>query len=67
MSLPDLASMVNPIIRGWINYYSAYQRSSLTPVLRHINLALVKWVKWKYKKKAQYTRRATGFCERLGV
>ncbi len=58
MSLSDLARLVNPIIRGWINYYSAYQRSSLTPVLRYINLALVKWVKWKYKKKAQYTRRA---------
>ena len=58
MSLFEIARLVNPIIRGWINYYSVYQRSSLTPVLRYINLALVKWVKWKYKKKAQYTRRA---------
>jgi len=58
MSLQEIACMVNPIIRGWINYYSAYQRSSLTPVLRYINLALVKWVKWKYKKKGQYTKRA---------
>ena len=53
-----LARAVNPIIRGWINYYGAYQRSSLIPVLRYLNLALVKWVKWKYKKKGQYTRRA---------
>lgn len=58
MTLFEIARLVNPIIRGWINYYSVYQRSSLTPVLRYINLALVKWVKWKYKKKAQYTRRA---------
>ncbi len=58
MSLFEIARLVNPIIRGWINYYSVYQRSSLTPVLRYINLALVKWVKWKYKNKAQYTRRA---------
>ena len=58
MSLHDIARAVNPIIRGWVNYYSAYQRSSLLPVLRCINLALVKWVKWKYRKKGQYTRRA---------
>ena len=58
MSLQEIACLVNPVIRGWINYYSAYQRSSLIPVLRHINLALVKWVKWKYKKKGQYTKRA---------
>jgi len=58
MSLQEIACLVNPVIRGWINYYSAYQRSSLIPVLRYINLALVKWVKWKYKKKGQYTKRA---------
>ena len=57
-SLDDLARRVNPIIRGWMNYYGAYQRSSLVPVLRHIDRCLVKWVKWKYKKKGQYTQRA---------
>jgi RNA-directed DNA polymerase len=57
-SLDDLACRVNPIIRGWVNYYGAYQRSSLVPVLRHIDRSLVKWVKGKYKKKGQYTRRA---------
>lgn len=57
-SLDDLACRVNPIIRGWLNYYGAYQRSSLVPVLRHIDRYLVKWVKWKYKKKGRYSRRA---------
>ncbi len=57
-SLDDLARRINPIIRGWINYYGAYQRSSLVPVLRHIDRHLLKWVKWKYKKKGHYSRRA---------
>ncbi len=57
-SLDDLARAVNPVIRGWVNYYGAYQRSSLRPVRRHIDRQLVKWVKWKYKKKGQYTKRA---------
>ena len=57
-SLDDLARAVNPIIRGWVNYYGAYQRSSLLPVFRHIDRHLVKWVKWKYKKKCLYSQRA---------
>ncbi len=57
-SLDDLACADNAVIRGWVNYYGAYQRSSLHPVRRHIDRHLVKWVKWKYKKKGQYTKRA---------
>ncbi len=58
MSLEDIARAVNPAIRGWVNYYGAYQRSSLFPVLHNIDYHLVKWVKWKYKKKGNYSKRA---------
>ncbi len=57
-SLDDVARAVNPTIRGWVNYYGAYQRSTLLPVLHHIDYHLVKWVKWKYKKKGNYSKRA---------
>ena len=40
-SLDDLADRVNPIIREWINYYGAYQQSSMVLVLRHINRCLI--------------------------
>ena len=32
----DLARSLNPIIRGWINYYSALPAILLISVLRHI-------------------------------
>jgi RNA-directed DNA polymerase len=57
-SLEDIARFVNPIVRGWINYFGAYNRSALYPILRHIDLHLVKWVKRKYKKKGRYFKRA---------
>ena len=57
-SLDDIACAVNPAIRGWMNYYGAYQRSTLLPVLHHIDYHLVKWVKRKYKKKGRYSKRA---------
>ena len=65
MNLFEIARLVSPIIQGWINYYGGYQRSSLFRVLNKINLALVKWVKWKYKKKAQYTKRARAWLGKV--
>jgi len=62
-SLDDIAKAVNPAIRGWLNYYGAYQRSSLGPVLRHINSHLLKWVKRKYKKRGRSTKRAKALLE----
>ena len=33
-SLEDIARLVNPSVRGWVNYYGRFYRSALTPVLR---------------------------------
>ena len=57
-SLEGLARAVNPTLRGWVHYYGAYQRSALYPICRHIDLHLVTWVKWKYRKKGKYSKRA---------
>lgn len=65
VSLEDIARSINPIIRGWINYYGVYQRSSLGPILRHINRHLLKWVKRKYKKRGRYTKLAKAWLERV--
>ena len=51
MNLFEIARLVSPIIQSWIDDYGGYQRSSPFRVLNKIYLALVKWVKWKYKKK----------------
>jgi len=58
-----LNAYVNPAIRGRVNYYGEYQRSSLDPVLRHINRHLLKWVKRKYKKRGRSTKRAKALLE----
>jgi RNA-directed DNA polymerase len=56
--LEDLSRMFNPIIRGWINYYSQYYKSELYDVLRHINRILVRWATRKYKRLQGHRRRA---------
>lgn len=50
LSLEDLASMANPALRGWIRYFGRYRKSALNPILYHLNLALIRWARGKYKK-----------------
>ena len=38
--LEDLARLVNPSVRGWLNYYGRFYRSKCVQVLRHLNEAL---------------------------
>ena len=49
-SLEDLARLVNPSVRGWVDYYVRFYRSALTPVLRHLERALVRGACRKYKR-----------------
>ena len=49
-SLDDLAKVVNPVVRGWINHYGQFRRSEMYPVYRCLNRRLTKWASRKYKK-----------------
>ncbi len=46
----DLARRINPIVAGWMQYYGAFYRSVLHPVLSRINAYLVRWIRKKYKR-----------------
>lgn len=57
-SLDDLASFVNPIVRGWISYYGRFYPSWLQRSLRCINEYIVRWARRKYKRLRTSIRRA---------
>ncbi len=48
--LEDLARLVNPVVRGWMNYYGRFYRSRCVQVLRHLNVALAAWARRKYTR-----------------
>lgn len=48
-NLADLARWLNPIVRGWMQYYGRFYRSLLYPLLRRINTYLVRWARKKYR------------------
>ena len=46
----ELARMINPVVRGWMQYYGAFYRSALYRLLTRINAYLVRWIRKKYKR-----------------
>lgn len=46
----ELARAINPIVRGWMQYYGEFYRSALHPLLQRINAYLVRWIRRKYKQ-----------------
>ena len=64
-TLEDLSNMFNPVIRGWVNYYGRFYKSEMYSVLRHMNRALVRWARRKYKRLAIHQRRANYWLGRI--
>jgi hypothetical protein len=64
-SLEEIAGLVNPSVRGWANYYGRFYRSALTPVLRHLERALVRWAQRKYKRLRRHSTHAVYWLGRV--
>lgn len=64
-TLEDLSLMFNPIVRGRVNYYGRFCKSELYSVLKHMNKALVHWVRRKYKKLTRHKRRAIYWLDKI--
>ena len=50
LNLTEIANILSPILRGWINYYGKFRKSSLYYLFRFINRRLGKWVRNKYRR-----------------
>jgi len=63
--LEDLARLVNPSVRGWMNYYGRFYRSKCVQVLRHLNEALAAWARRKYKRFRRRERASMHWLGRI--
>jgi RNA-directed DNA polymerase len=64
-SLEDIAKRINPVVRGWLNYYGRFNKSALYPILRQIQYALVRWAMRKYKRLRSHWLKATHWLGRI--
>jgi group II intron reverse transcriptase/maturase len=66
-TLGDLAREINPVVRGWMQYYGRFYRSVLYPLLMRINAYLVRWFRRKYKRlqgQVKASRTLQGIAQR---
>ena len=50
LNLAEIARQINPVVRGWMQYYGAFYRSALNPLLSRINAYVMRWIRNKYKR-----------------
>jgi group II intron reverse transcriptase/maturase len=63
--LEDLARVLNPAVRGWMNYYGRFYRSRCVQVLRHLNEALAAWVRRKFTRFRRRERASMQWLRRV--
>jgi len=67
LSLQDIAQQLNPLLRGWIEYYGRYAPSALYPLLPPVNQTLVAWAMRKFKRLTDHKVWASQFLQRLAT
>ncbi|WP_461196081.1 group II intron maturase-specific domain-containing protein [Bradyrhizobium sp. UFLA06-06] len=50
VSMADIARQLNPLLRGWIEYYGRFTRAALGPILRYVNQTIEAWMMRKFKR-----------------
>ena len=64
-SLEDLARLIDPAVRGWMNYYGRFYRSKCVQVLRAVNVALARWARRKYRRFRRRERASMHWLGRI--
>jgi len=54
--LKELAGWLNPVMRGWMNYYGKFYRTEMFALLRRINTYIVRWARRKFKRLRAFKR-----------
>jgi RNA-directed DNA polymerase len=62
-TLDDLAQEVNPVLRGWLNYFTVFYPSAVIPIGRRMDRHLLRWARWKYKRLDRGEKRARAWLK----
>lgn len=64
-TLLDLSRMLDPVLRGWMQYYGKFYPRGLWKIWRSLDAYLVQWVRRKHKRFAKYKGRARRYLNKL--
>jgi RNA-directed DNA polymerase len=48
-TIQEIAAKINPVLRGWINYYGKFYKTKLKNFMHIVNVKIATWAKRKYK------------------
>ena len=60
-TLADLARWINPIVRGWMQYYGRFNHSALYRLLQRINTYLMRFLRNKFKRVRSFKKAKAGW------
>ena len=60
-----IAELINPTVRGWLNYFTKYNPSAVKYTMDCLNRRLVKWAMSKYKRFKGHRSRAEDWLRSL--
>ena len=58
LTLNDLAAGMNPVLRGWLTYFTAFYKTAVIPLCKRVDRRLMRWARSKYKRLKHSKRRA---------
>ena len=66
LSIEDIAKVLNPVLRGWIQYYGRFHRTELVRKLyRYLDDRIAAWLRQKYKKLRGHRLRSWRLLARI--
>lgn len=65
LALEDLVRWLQPVVRGWVNYYGRFSPSALHRALRVVDELVIRWARRKYKGFKKQPERAWDWLKRL--
>jgi RNA-directed DNA polymerase len=63
LTLDDLAEDVNPVLRGWLNYFTTFYPSAVIPIGKRMDRHLKRWARRKYKRLERSDKRARAWLK----
>lgn len=63
--IDKIAHIINPIMRGWYQYYGKFYKSALRRLWLNINEHLCRWVRRKYKTYKRHKVKAFGYLAKI--
>lgn len=64
-TVKEIAELLNPKVRGWINYFGHFGRSRVYWLAHRLDFVLLHWVRNKFKRFKRSYRRSERFLGRL--